>query len=538
MNLTYAFELLLRAATMGNAEAQSLVGAMYSQGLGTEANPAKAILYHTFAARASQIPSLMALAYKKYYGIGTPMDCYAAAKYYKLVAETVTKVHRTVTAVERQVEHLPADESRRDTSGSDLVQYYWLGAESGDLNARMGLGHVYLRGKHGVKQDLDQALSHFLLAADEGRPSAMGHAGAILYETNKTADSMERAFKLFTAGAGKDDPLSLSYLGLIYLHGMGVPADVNTAVRYISKAAERQQSDAQVNLGILSFTGVGVPRNLDRARELFISAVKQGNLHGRYYLGLMNLNEIPQNRVSCTLAFSMLKSVAEGGGVTTGGLLTKAHEDFQRGRYNSSAVRFLLAAERGFEEGQSNAAFLLSSAAPSTPPLAILQGSNTSTILLANLMRAGAQGSVEAKVRLGDLYFDGEVVPGDLEKAAAFYTVANLDNSAEAMFNLGYMHEHGFGVAQNLSLARVYYSKARETSEEAFLPSTLALGLLALKFVVAGDPLSFLDFGATTAGGGAALLDLGAWFQGLAEGALLFTLGLGLGILIFLRTRL
>ena len=536
MNLTGAFEVLLRAAQMGNPRAQFLVGAMYSQGLGTQPDQARAILYHTFAARAGQVPSLMALAYKKYYGIGVPVDCYAAAKYYAVVAEHVVRDYKHITGRVRNPLHLALEEeSTRESKNDDLLQYYRLSAESGDLAARVGLGQFYLKGLHGAEQDLDEALLHLLIAADQGRPAAMGLAGAILYERNDTDDSVERASRLFQSGAEKDDPLSLNFLGMMLLHGIGVPKESHRAVALLHRAADKHQPDAQVNLGVLYSAGTLLPRKREKARELFTGAVRQGHLLGRYYLGLLNLGDTPESRVSCTLAFSMLKAVAEADNETAGhdGLLAMAHEDFREGRYNSSAVRFLLAAEQGLEEAQANAAHLIASG------LASLPTSNKTTVLLANLMRAAAQGSVEAKVRLGDLFYSGrEGVPANLGKAAAFYTVANLANSAEAMFNLGYMHEHGYGVSLDLVQAKRYYDKARETSEDASLPATLALAKLGAKLLLSGgDLLGFYDLASKLGDKDGASL-FGWMLAGLAEGALIFTLGLGLGILILIRTRL
>lgn len=53
-----------------------------------------------------------------------------------------------------------------------------------------------------------------------------------------------------------------------------------------------------------------------------------------------------------------------------------------------------------------------------------------------------------------------------LEKAAGCYEAAAKLNSAEAKFNLGYMHEHGIGVKKDLFLAKRNYDAALEVKVE------------------------------------------------------------------------
>ncbi len=52
----------------------------------------------------------------------------------------------------------------------------------------------------------------------------------------------------------------------------------------------------------------------------------------------------------------------------------------------------------------------------------------------------------------------------------------------QAMFNLGYMHEQGLGMKQDMHLAKRFYDMAAEASADAKVPVTLALAKLALLF--------------------------------------------------------
>jgi SEL1 protein len=63
----------------------------------------------------------------------------------------------------------------------------------------------------------------------------------------------------------------------------------------------------------------------------------------------------------------------------------------------------------------------------------------------------------------------------DFERAAEAYMHAHSQANAQAMFNLGYMHEHGEGPPFDLHLAKRYYDQALETDSDAKLLVMLAL---------------------------------------------------------------
>ena len=76
----------------------------------------------------------------------------------------------------------------------------------------------------------------------------------------------------------------------------------------------------------------------------------------------------------------------------------------------------------------------------------------TDRLALAYWTRSAAQDNVDALVKMGDYYFKGLGVESEgvqLERAAACYqSAATARTSAMAMWNLGWMHEHGQGVTQ------------------------------------------------------------------------------------------
>lgn len=56
-------------------------------------------------------------------------------------------------------------------------------------------------------------------------------------------------------------------------------------------------------------------------------------------------------------------------------------------------------------------------------------------------------GYAEARVKLGDYHYYGHGTEVNYEAAASQYRIASdKQSNAQAMFNLGYMYEHGLGL--------------------------------------------------------------------------------------------
>jgi SEL1 protein len=89
------------------------------------------------------------------------------------------------------------------------------------------------------------------------------------------------------------------------------------------------------------------------------------------------------------------------------------------------------------------------------------------------------------QVKLGDAHYYGRGTKIDYEVAASHYRSASeQQHNAQAMFNLGYMHERGLGLTKDRHLAKRCYDLAAEASPDARIPVALALIKLFLLFGV------------------------------------------------------
>lgn len=71
------------------------------------------------------------------------------------------------------------------------------------------------------------------------------------------------------------------------------------------------------------------------------------------------------------------------------------------------------------------------------------------TLFIGSFDLISVQGYTVARIKLGDYHFYGFGTDVDYETAFIHYRLASeQQHSAQAMFNLGYMHEKGLGIKQ------------------------------------------------------------------------------------------
>jgi len=477
-----ARHLLQSLVTVGNPEAQLAMGFLYATGTVVNSSQSQALLYYTFGAFGGSPWAQMALGYRYWSGMGVATSCEKALDYYRRVAQSVAaEVSFSGGSTLQRVRLQDELESGGHTGGmldNDLIEYYQLLADKGDVQAQVGLGQLHYQGGRGVEMDHGNALTYFTQAADAGNAVAMAFLGKMYLEgSDIVAQSNETALRYFTKAANLGNPVGQSGLGLMYLYGKGVEKDYKKAIDYFQKAAEQSWVDGQLHLGNMYYNGWGVRRDYKMAIKYFNLASQSGHILAFYNLADMHATGTGMLR-SCPTAVELYKNVAERG--KWGEIMMEAHTDYRRGRYDEALVKYLLLGELGYEVAQSNAATILDRKESD-----LYESTEVWKRALVYWSRAAAQGYSAARVRLGDYYYYGWGTHVDYETAASHYRIASeQQNNAQAMFNLGYMHELGLGMRRDIHLAKRFYDLAAETSVDAKIPVALALAKLAFVFTI------------------------------------------------------
>uniref|UniRef100_A0A671QUJ4 Protein sel-1 homolog 1-like n=1 Tax=Sinocyclocheilus anshuiensis TaxID=1608454 RepID=A0A671QUJ4_9TELE len=351
----------------------------------------------------------------------------------------------------------------------DLIQYYQFLAEKGDVQAQVGLGQLHLHGGRGVEQNHQRAYEYFNQAANAGNTHAMAFLGKMYSEGSEyVSQNNDTALHYFKKAADLGNPVGQSGLGMAYLYGRGVPVNYDLALKYFQKAAEQGWVDGQLQLGTMYYNGIGVKRDYKQALKFFNLASQAGHILAFYNLAQMHATGTGVMR-SCHTAVELFKNVCERGRWSE--RLMAAYGSFKEGDMDSALVQYLLLAEQGYEVAQSNVAFILDQKGSQ-----IFNENETYPRALLHWTRAAAQGYTVARIKLGDYHFYGYGTDVDYETAVIHYRLASeQQHSAQAMFNLGYMHEKGLGIKQDIHLAKRFYDMAAEASPDAQVPVFLAL---------------------------------------------------------------
>ncbi|XP_011630566.1 protein sel-1 homolog 1 [Pogonomyrmex barbatus] len=480
------FKVFKELADTGLPSAHMGMGFLYATGIGgVNASQGRALLHYTIAALGGDVRAQMVMGYRHWAGVTTPASCERALDFYRKVAKKVAEeVSLSGGPVVQRVRLLDEHENPGYTSGifdQDLIEYYQLLAKKGDTQAQVGLGQLHYQGGRGVPLDHERAVQYFQHAADAGNPVAMAFLGKIYLEGSEIVkQDNETAYKYFKKAAELGNPVGQSGLGLMYLYGMGVERNTAKALQYFSQAAEQGWVDGQLQLGNMYFSGIGVRRDYKMANKYFSLASQSGHVLAYYNLAQMHATGTGMMR-SCPTAVELMKNVAERGKWSD--QLMVAHADYREGRVNEAFLNYALFSEMGYEVAQSNAAFILDRGETD-----ILSEEEGLVRALALWARAAAQGYSAAQVKLGDAHYYGRGTKVDYEAAAGHYRSASeQQHNAQAMFNLGYMHERGLGLAKDRHLAKRCYDLAADASPDARIP--VALALIKLSFLFGFDYL-------------------------------------------------
>jgi len=480
MEHVVARQILEKHVKNGHSKAQALLGFMYASGIGVDANQASALLHWTFASMGQSKMAKMMLGYRYWGGIGVKKSCEKALSLYKSVASQVASrisANDGLLIVKvRLQEELDNPGQTQGVLDDDLLQYYNFIADKGDASAQVMLGQLNYQGGRGVERDHSKALEYFKRAADGGNSNAQAYIGKIYAEGSETIQKDDKkAFDYFKLSADQGNPVGQAGVGLFYKQGRSVKQDFDSAAKYFKLSADQGWPEGQLHLGMLYFQGNGRPRDYKQAFQLFSVAAQNGHLLSLYYLAEMHALGIGVAR-SCTIAVEFYKSVCERGPHIL--LFEQAYQKYKNLNIESSFAIYSLLAEMGHEVAQSNVAFMLDKGILENVAL------NWSDAKALQMWKRSAhQGYINSRIKLGDYHYYGRGTPVDYEAAASHYkTAGDQHNSAQAYFNLGYMHEQGLGFERDIHLAKRHYDLASEASADAFAPVTIALAKIAFLF--------------------------------------------------------
>lgn len=505
------------AADAGNTRSQMTMAYRHSAGIGTPRNCEKSVGYYKLVADK-------AIQYARK---GPPGGRRIIKESYRL-ADNEGGVYgdgASVTSAGQNARQPSAADSEENMD--NYLEYLDLISRKGDLKVTLLVGQYHYEGSRTLKQDFGAARECFQevarrywtrdgkIKSDVDREleklasKAAGYLGSMFLRGEGVKQNFDIAKVWFRRGIENGDALSQHGLGLMHLHGLAMDLNPVKAADFFGAAADQDVSMAQVRLGALLMD----QGDLTAAIKYFEFAARNHNMEGFYYLAELTNQGIGRDR-SCTTAALYYKIVAEKVEAMHSDF-AEANEAYDAGEIDTAILLYMQAAEQGYESAQSNVAYLLDRYAArhhfSNSPLwhriaskfpAVFSSTyldiSSGLLALTYWTRSAAQKNVDSLVKMGDYYLTGVGANSSIhpspwnettslasapEKAAACYVAAaETQMSAQALWNLGWMHEHGLGgLSQDFHLAKRHYDLSFETNAEAYLPVTLALMRLRVR---------------------------------------------------------
>ncbi|CAA7043144.1 unnamed protein product [Microthlaspi erraticum] len=482
------------SASSGDPHAQSVMGFVYGIGMMRETSRAKSILHHHFAAEGGNTQSKMALAFR--YLRQNMYD--KAVELYAELAETAVNsflISKESPVVEPIRIHIGTEENKealRKSRGEDdedfqILEYQ---AQKGSPAAMYNMGLLYYFGLKGLRRDHAKALYWFSKAVEKGEPMSMELLGEIYARGAGVERDYDKALECLTLAAKGGLYSAFNGLGYLYVKGYGVDKRNYTKAREcFEKAADNEDPSGHYNLGVLYLKGIGVKRDVRLATKYFLVAANAGQPKAFYQIGKMFHTGVGLKK-NLEMATVFYKLVAERGPWSS--LSRYALEAYLKGDVGKAFILYSRMSELGYEAAQSNAAWILDKYGERSMCMGVYgfcTDKERHDRAHSLWWRASEQGNEHAALLIGDAYYYGRGTERDFGRAAEAYMYAKSQSNAQAMFNLGYMHEHGEGLPFDLHLAKRYYDQALQSDAAAKLPVTLALASLWVRRNYAGTAM-------------------------------------------------
>ena len=171
-------------AEQGIPLAQSVVGYIYSEGIGVPQDYKEAVKWYRLAAEQGYSKAQYNLGLMYYKGQGADQDYKESVKWYRLAAE------QEYSKAQYNLGLMYYEGKGVDQDDKEAVKWWRKAAEQGSDSAQISLGSAYSLGL-GIPQDYVMAHMYFNIGSVSGRKDAIQGRGIV--ETVMTSSQLEKA---------------------------------------------------------------------------------------------------------------------------------------------------------------------------------------------------------------------------------------------------------------------------------------------------------------------------------------------------------
>lgn len=436
------FITLYFQATMGNFDAQYLLGKCYADGTAVEQNFCEAFKWFKLAALKDHTEAEFELGICYLEGKGVVKNDKLAIDFLIKAAKkkhTAAGYHLGLSYLEgkgvlKDLERaliffaLAAEENFQPAI--DKFEQWMKASKKEDSDIYCVLGVQFHKGEY-LKQNFDYAVKLWKIAVEHGHKEAAYLLGLyyLIGENAKPAEGVK--WMLVASNLGHCQ--ANTRLGFCYANGLGVEENKELSAKYWKMAADQGDMEAQYNFGICSARGLGVNENYPLAVDYWQIAASQGDAEAEYNLGLCYFENLGVSQ-------DLEKAVE---------LWEKASKQNNlKALYALGLFYIHLETKQKIKEG------------------------------LHLLERASKLGHNDAQFDLGVYYFEGQIVKQDLEKAVDLFMLAASGGHDNAQYHLGCCYDKGVGLEKDPQKAFQMWKKA---AKKGNVDAQYSLGYYFLK---------------------------------------------------------
>lgn len=281
-DLAEAAKCYRKAADLGDAKAQLLLGQKYAKGQGVKKNDAEAAKWYHKAAEQGHYLGQGMLGAMYEIGRGVPQNYAEAAKWYRKAAEQgYDDMEFSLARLYEQGQGVVQDDA-------EATKWYRKAAEQGHTEAQFRLGYAYSLGR-GVPQNNVESATWYQKSADQGYARAQLGLALMYHDGKGVVKNYRESAKLLRLAAEQGNSIAQNLLGSFFNEGIGVDKNYDEAAKWYNKAAIQGNADSQQSLGIMYENGIGVKQNFSEAVKWFQKSAGQGNSIAQFNLGVMHL---------------------------------------------------------------------------------------------------------------------------------------------------------------------------------------------------------------------------------------------------------
>ena len=284
---TLGFRFLTEAAQLKDADAISLIAALYFEKYLVSDDPQKAFeLYQTAYQFKPLFINQVGLALCYLHGVGVERNIKQAQQ---LLVEAARHLNdMSITCVADQNYVIGRFYALREyplAHRDQCLSYLEKAAEQGSQDAAW---YLYRLAVDNILPDLQfddaQTQRALLKAAKLGHSDALTQLGVVNLKGQWGTQDFQQALQYFSQAAGLGNVTALYQLGEMSEHGLGVQQDLTQAHSYYAQAAQGMSAAALTRLGYLYIHGMGVERDLKIAQQYLEKAALQGYVEAQEQL--------------------------------------------------------------------------------------------------------------------------------------------------------------------------------------------------------------------------------------------------------------